>query len=255
MVQPRRWFRRAVVLLTLAVVGAAGALWLSLPDVEPLARANPATTAFIELRRERAEKRHVPFRLRWKWRRLDQISPYLRHAVIHAEDARFWQHDGVDWEAVLEAAEQNWEERSLGRGASTITQQVAKNLYLSPSRSPVRKLREYLIARRLERHLTKRRLLEIYLNIAEWGDGVFGAEAAAERWYGCSAAALSPVQAARLAVALPSPRRFSTAHRSATLERKAERLLRAMRRDRLIDAAQLELALAEVSVPHPTARR
>jgi monofunctional glycosyltransferase len=253
--RPRRRFRGVVLLVALAAAVAAGALWMTLPDVEPLAQANPATTAFIELRRTGARERGQRFRLRWKWRRLREISPYLRHAVINAEDARFWQHEGVDWEAVRKAAEHNWEDKGLSHGASTITQQVAKNLYLSPSRDPVRKLRELLIAWRLESRLSKRRLLEIYLNVAEWGDGVFGAEAAAERWFGCSAAALSPAQAARLAVALPSPHRFSPAQRAAFLDRKAARLLRAMRRDRLIDAAQLERALGELAAASRTARR
>lgn len=238
------------------VLAAGGAvLWMTLPDVAALARDNPTTTAFIEMRRASATGRGQRFRLRWQWRRLSDISPYLRHAVIDAEDARFWRHEGVDWEAVKQAAEHNWEEKRMAHGASTITQQVAKNLYLSPSRNPVRKLRELLIARRLERHLSKRRLLEIYLNIAEWGDGVFGAEAAAQHWFGCSAARLSPGQAARLAAALPGPLRADPARPSAGLARKAERLLRAMRRDRLIDAAQLERALVEVAGPRRTARR
>jgi len=206
----RRWLRAVLLISALAAAVLAGFVWLSMPDVQALARTNPETTAFIELRRSRAREEQRPFRLRWRWRNLAAISPYLRHAVIDAEDARFWEHEGVDWEAVKEAAERDWEDKRLSHGASTITQQVAKNLYLSPSRNPLRKLRELLIARRLERELSKRRLLEIYLNIAEWGgDGVFGAEAAAQRWYGCSAAELSPAQAARLAVALPNPKRFS----------------------------------------------
>ncbi|HWM87549.1 MAG TPA: monofunctional biosynthetic peptidoglycan transglycosylase [Kofleriaceae bacterium] len=239
----------------LLLAAGAAVLWLTLPDVARLARANPESTAFIDLRRAQAREQGVTFRLRWKWRRLRDISPYLRHAVIGAEDARFWEHEGVDWQAVRQAAEHNWEEKGMARGASTITQQLAKNLYLSPSRNPIRKVRELLIARELERHLGKRRLLEIYLNVAEWGDGVFGAEAAAERWYGRSAAQLSPAQAARLAVALPSPRRFSPAHRSPALDRKAERLLRAMRGDGLISRTQLERAMVEIAGLHRTALR
>jgi monofunctional glycosyltransferase len=253
--RPRRWLLGVFVLVVLGGLGAAGAVWWTLPDVQPLARVNPATTAFIELRRAAALEAKKPFRLKWKWRRLGEISPYLRHAVISAEDARFWQHEGVDWDAVRDAAEYNWEEKRMARGASTITQQVAKNLYLTPSRNPLRKLRELLIAWRLEDRLSKRRLLEIYLNIAEWGDAVFGAEAAAERWFGCSAAELSPAQAARLAVALPNPRGFSPTHRSPTLDRKAERLLRAMRRDHLISGTQYDRAMAEVTALHRTAQR
>jgi monofunctional glycosyltransferase len=253
--RPGRFWLAALMMILLAGLGAAGAVWWTLPDVRPLARTNPETTAFIELRRAAARQHKKTFQLRWTWRRLSEISPYLRHAVINAEDARFWQHEGVDWEAVRDAAEHNWEERRLARGASTITQQLAKNLYLSPSRNPLRKLRELLIAHRLEEHLTKKRLLEIYLNIAEWGDGVFGAEAAARRWFGRPADQLSPAQAARLAVALPSPKRFSPDTRSPALDRKAERLLRAMRGDRLISRTQFERAMAEVTALHRTARR
>jgi monofunctional biosynthetic peptidoglycan transglycosylase len=251
----RRWILSAFLLLLLAGVGAAGAVWWTLPDVALLARNNPQTTAFIELRRARAREEDERFQLKWKWKRLGDISPYLRHAVISAEDARFWKHEGVDWEAVKQAAEYNWEEKRLARGASTITQQLAKNLYLTPSRNPLRKLRELLIAWRLEEHLSKRRLLEIYLNVAEWGDGVFGAEAAAQHWFGCAAARLSPAQAARLAVALPSPRHFSPRQRSSALDRKARRLLRAMRGDRLISRAQLDRALGELSALPRTAQR
>lgn len=252
--RPRRQLFGFVLVLAFLLAAGGAALWLTLPDVDGLARANPETTAFIELRRTSAHAEGRPFHLRWRWRRLDEISPFLRHAVIDSEDARFWEHEGVDWDAVKQAAEKNWEDRRLGHGASTITQQVAKNLYLSPSRNPVRKLRELLIARRLEQSLSKRRLLEIYLNIAEWGDGVFGAEAAAQRWFSRSAAALSPAQAARLAVALPGPRRFSPATRSAALAHKAARLVRAMREDGLIDGPALDRALVELAAPR-SARR
>src|SRR5262249_16974708 len=187
-----------------APVGAAAltalVLWLTLPNVAPLARDNPTTTAFIELRRREAEEAGAPFKLRWTWRPIGHISPLLQRAVVHTEDARFFEHGGVDWDAVKQAVERDWQERSLSRGGSTITQQVAKNLYLSPSRNPVRKVREMMIAWRLESALDKERILEIYLNIAEWGPGVFGAEAAARHWFGRSAADLTAAQAARLAL-------------------------------------------------------
>src|SRR5262249_26503048 len=158
-------------------------LFASLPDVRPVATKNPTTTTMIELRRAQAAERHRPFKLRWEWRPLGRVSRYLQRAGGFAEGAQFWQHGGVGWEGVKEAAQHDWHERSFERGASTITQQVAKNLYLSPSRNPLRKLRELLIAQRLDREIGKSRVLELYLNIAEWGDGVFGAEAAARRWF------------------------------------------------------------------------
>ena len=242
----RRWWRWLLVAAAIAALGAGAWLVASVPDVSVLARRNPETTAFIELRRRQATEAGEPFRLRQKWRRLDGIAPYLRHAVIHAEDDKFWRHEGVDWDAAKQAFERNWEEKRLSVGGSTITQQLAKNLYLSPSRSPVRKLRELLITRRLEAELPKRRILELYLNIAEWGPGVFGAEAAARHWFGKGADALSPAEAARLAVALPSPRRRTPRTRSAQLERKAARLVRAMRQSGLIDDAQLAAAMQKL---------
>lgn len=251
-VQPtrRRWPwltpRRILIAgggLAAAILLAALALRLSLPDVDALRTANPSTTAFIELRRRQADERGERFELRFTWRPLARISPLLRRAVLHAEDARFFQHEGVDWEAVKQTAERNWKEGSMRRGGSTITQQVAKNLYLSPRRSLTRKLRELLIAWRLEDALSKERILEIYLNVAEWGDGVFGAEAAARRWYRRSAAELTADQAARLAVALPNPFERSPRKRSRVLDRKAARIVRALHRGGLISAAELERAL------------
>jgi monofunctional biosynthetic peptidoglycan transglycosylase len=243
-----RWLtRRRILVGCAAMVGAlllaALALWWSLPDVEPLRTANPASTAFIDLRRSQAADRGRVLDVRWSWRPLARISPLLQRAVVHAEDARFFEHEGVDWEAVKKTAEQDWKSRSLRRGGSTITQQLAKNLYLSPRRSPIRKLRELLIAWRLEAALDKERILEIYLNIAEWGDGVFGAEAAARRWYGRSAARLTADQAARLAVALPNPFDRSPRTRSRRLDRKAARIVRALHRGGLISVDELGAAL------------
>ena len=173
---------------------------------------------------------------------MKKISVYLRRAVIYAEDINFYEHDGVDWTAIEKAAEGDF-----SRGGSTITQQVAKNLYLSPSRSPVRKLRELLIAYRLEDDLDKHRILEIYLNIAEWGDGVFGAEAAARHWFHHSAAALTPLEAARLAVALPNPRERAPTVHTRDLDEKCERILRWMRKDGVIGAAEYDAAKAELT--------
>jgi monofunctional biosynthetic peptidoglycan transglycosylase len=191
-------------------VAGVGLLWLTSPSVGWLQTKNPESTAFIDLRRREAEAAGKPFRLRWSWRPLRQISPLLSTAVIHAEDAHFFQHSGVDWEAVKETAERNWREGSLSRGGSTITQQVAKNLFLSPSRNPIRKLRELFIAWALEDKLDKERILEIYLNIAEWGpNGEFGAEAGARWAFGKSASELTAREAASLAAVLPNPRRRS----------------------------------------------
>ena len=233
--------RKAVEIAGVVIALSALLVWCSIPNVGYLADENPETTAFIELRRHEADDAGKPFKLEWRWVPMKRISVYLRRAVIYAEDINFYEHDGVDWGAIEKAAE-----GEFARGGSTITQQVAKNLYLSPSRSPVRKVRELLIAYRLEDDLDKHRILELYLNIAEWGDGVFGAEAASRHWFHHSAAALTPLEAARLAVALPNPRERAPIVRTKDLDEKCERILRWMRKDGVISAAEYDAAKAEL---------
>jgi monofunctional biosynthetic peptidoglycan transglycosylase len=237
------WARRVAEAGAVIAASAALLVWCSIPDVAHLADEDPGTTAFIEIRRHEADDAGHAWKLEQRWVPLGKISPYLRAAVIYAEDIHFWTHDGVDWDAIEQAAEGDF-----SRGGSTITQQLAKNLYLSPSRSMVRKLRELLITYRLEDALDKHRILELYLNVAEWGDGVFGAEAAARHWFHRSAASISPAQAARLAVALPNPRDRSPAMHAAALIKKCARILRWMRKDHVISAAQYEDARVELGL-------
>ena len=203
-------------------------LYLSVPDVRVLATANPPTTAFIELRaREARANGKTPRRVQ-RWVRYERISNNLRRAVLVAEDSAFWEHDGVDLEQLRESIDQSIEKGKALRGGSTITQQLAKNLYLSPSRNPIRKLRELLISRKLEASLSKRRILELYLNVIEWGDGIYGAEAAARAYFGTSAAGLSAEQAALLAGAIINPRVHNPAHPTARLRRRQQIILRRM---------------------------
>jgi monofunctional biosynthetic peptidoglycan transglycosylase len=152
----------------------------------------------------------------------------LKRAVLVAEDSGFWQHDGVDYDQLRESMEANWLRGSFVRGGSTITQQLAKNLYLSPSKNPVRKLRELLIARRLEAELSKQRILELYLNLIEWGDGIYGAEAAARTYFRKSAADVGRQEAALLAGAIPNPRVLTIAHPTALLRRRQQIILSRM---------------------------
>ena len=203
-------------------------LYLTLPDVRALAAANPPTTAFIELRADEARAAGKKPKRAQRWVRYERISNNLRRAVLVAEDSAFWDHDGVDLEQLKESIEQNIEKGKAIRGGSTITQQLAKNLYLSPSRNPIRKLRELLITRRLEASLTKRRILELYLNVIEWGDGIYGAEAAARTYFGAPAASLSSEQAALLAGAIINPRVHNPAHPTARLRRRQQIILRRM---------------------------
>ena len=179
---------------------AAVALWvvLSWPDVVALALENPDTTAFIEAAKARGND------VEWRWVPHARISFELKKAVVAAEDLSFFSHHGFDTHELKIAARDAAQGKRV-RGASTITQQLAKNLWLSPSRSPMRKLREVVLTRQLERHLSKRRILELYLNVAQFGPETFGAEAAAHRYFGIPAGALDADQAAQLAAALPRP--------------------------------------------------
>ena len=220
--------RRLAFVLLAAALGAAVLFWATLPDVRPLARSWPVTTAFMERRKAELARRGESPLLEWAPVPLSRISPELQRAVVVAEDARFYEHDGVDWEALRGAMEKNWEKGKLKVGGSTITQQLAKNLYLSPARTPWRKLRELLIARRLERDLSKKRILELYLNVIEFGRRTFGAEAAARRYFGESAKELSREQAATLAATIPSPRIYDLRRHPDRVKRRAERILKWM---------------------------
>ena len=148
--------------------------------------------------------------------------------MLVAEDSAFWQHDGVDYDQLKESMEVNLERGEFVRGASTITQQLAKNLYLSPAKNPIRKLRELLIARRLEAELSKQRILELYLNVIEWGDGIYGAEAASRAYFGKAAADLGPQESALLAAAIINPRVLTPEHPTARLRRRQQMIMRRM---------------------------
>jgi monofunctional biosynthetic peptidoglycan transglycosylase len=186
--------------------------YVTLPDVRPLVSKNPESTAFMELREQQAHLAGKDSRHLQKWVPYSHISPHLKRAVLVAEDAAFWDHDGVDYKELQKSIELDWARGQLVRGASTITQQLAKNLYLSPSRNPLRKLRELIIARRLEAELRKARIFEIYLNVIEWGDGIYGVEAAARAYFGTSASALGAADSALLAGAIINPRVLNPSH-------------------------------------------
>jgi monofunctional biosynthetic peptidoglycan transglycosylase len=200
----------AAVFSAFALCAAAAVAYLSwLPDVSSLRVDNPRTTKYVELYVRRVLAKGGRPAVSMIWVPIEDISPYLRYAVLIAEDDRFYSHRGVDWEALKQAASYNLKKRKLSRGASTITQQVARNLFLSPKRTPMRKLQELLIARHIDRSLEKGRILEIYLNIVEWGVGIFGAEAASLAYFGKHSADLDPEEAVALVAALPSPYRLN----------------------------------------------
>jgi monofunctional biosynthetic peptidoglycan transglycosylase len=176
------------------------------PDVEALARRNPTSTAFMDRYRAQERAQGRDGRVAWTWVSYAAISPNLKRAVLVAEDIGFFRHRGFEPAELRNAVERALESQEMPRGASTITQQLAKNLWLSPSRNPLRKLKEAVLTWQLERRLPKRRILELYLNVVEFGRGVYGAEAASRRYFGKPAAALTEDEAAQLAAALPSPR-------------------------------------------------
>lgn len=206
----------------------------TLPSAEPLARTNPRTTALMMQRDREAQEAGARPRRRQQWVPLSQVPRHVRDAIVVSEDSAFWKHEGVDTVELRKALEESWAKGRLTRGASTITQQLAKNLWLSTDRSLWRKAKEVLLARRLERALTKQRILELYVNLVEWGDGLYGVEAAARHHFGVGAAALTPAQGAILAAMLPAPRTWVPAKRPPVLHRRAGLIL-----DRLAHVGRL----------------
>ncbi len=183
---------------------------------------DPETTAFIRARVAAAAKEGKPLTLRQKWVSYDRISPHLKRALIVSEDDTYAQHEGFNWDAMQKAFEKNEQRGKVVAGGSTISQQLAKNLFLSGDRSFIRKGQEAVITVMLERMLEKRRIFEIYLNVIEWGNGVFGAEAASRHYFGVSAAQLSAEQAARLAAMVPRPRFYDRNRNAPYLQKRSE---------------------------------
>jgi monofunctional biosynthetic peptidoglycan transglycosylase len=227
---------RAPIMRVLRVLAATGAAsfgvlsyaYLTLPDVRPLATTNPTRTAFMELREREAAQAGRPVKRVQRWVPYSRISVNLRKAVLAAEDSAFFEHEGIDIAEIRKSIQTSIETGKSLRGASTITQQLAKNLYLSPSRDPLRKVRELMITWRLEAALPKARIFEIYLNVIEWGDLIWGAEAAARTYFGVSAAGLSREQAALLAGAIINPRVYSPANPRGRLLRRQQIILARM---------------------------
>jgi monofunctional biosynthetic peptidoglycan transglycosylase len=217
-----KWALAGALLLALALQGwyLGWVLWWNF--------ANPSHTSFMEIRLEELRERNRKAELRHQWMPYERIAKSLKRAVIAAEDAKFLDHEGFDWEGIQKALEKNQRRGRIVAGGSTITQQLAKNLFLSASKTPWRKAQEAAITLMLEAVMDKRRILEIYLNVVEWGEGVFGAEAAARHYYGVSAAQLDAYQAARLAVLLPAPRRLGRLGASPYLAHRSEVILARM---------------------------
>jgi monofunctional glycosyltransferase len=223
--KPRaRWGLRLLAVILVVVLAWAGWEYWTWPDVARLARERPATTAFIQEYRARQRAEGKPERVAWTWTPYAAISPNLKRAVLVAEDISFFSHHGFELKEMQSAVGDALREGGLPRGASTITQQLAKNLWLSSSRNPLRKVREGVLTWQLERALPKRRILELYLNVAEFGPGVYGAGAASQRYFGKPAADLEPHEAAALAAGLPKPRTWHPGSTSSAYLRRVENI-------------------------------
>lgn len=223
------WLAKALVYTTGALVAAFFLVqaWF-FAHVLYWDRFNPGATSVMDARLEALRAADPKAALKRDWVDYNRISVHLKRAVVAAEDAKFIDHEGFDWDGIQRALERNQQRGKVVAGGSTISQQLAKNLFLSGERSMVRKGQEALITLMLEKVMTKRRILELYLNVAEWGEGVFGAEAAARHYFGTSAANLTPAQAARLAAMLPRPRFYDRNRGSKYLAAYSERILARM---------------------------
>jgi monofunctional biosynthetic peptidoglycan transglycosylase len=222
----RHWVRRGLLILLAAFL--AYQLWF-LVRVAYWNFVDPSTSAFMRERLAAMRSKNPRAAIRHRWVPYDRISHQLKLAIVAAEDANFLDHEGFDWEAIQKAAEKNLRRGRVVAGGSTISQQLAKNLFLSNRRTPWRKLQEAGITVMVEAVMSKRRILEIYLNIIEWGEGVFGAEAASRHYFGKSAAVLGPWEAARLATMVPSPRFYDRNRETPFLEKKTGLILQRMR--------------------------
>ena len=222
--------KKVLLIVVVALVAFLLFEWATFPDVSKLSHENPMTTSFIELRKEKLREAGQSDRIEQTWVPYEKISPFLRRAVLVSEDDAFYQHNGVNVDELKEALRRDWKRKRFAYGGSTVTQQLAKNLYLSPSRNPIRKIKEFLIARELEKNLTKKRILEVYLNVVEFGERVYGAEAAARHYFSQPVASISPSQAALLAGCLPNPVVMNPGAPDKRLRRRQRIILSRMRR-------------------------
>ena len=221
-------FISIILILVLTYFIADVGRYFIYPNVAYLKKNRPEKTAFMKYREDVWRKKGIKKNITNIWVPLSSVSPYVMKAVIIAEDDKFWSHEGFDFEAMQKALEKDIKKKKFKAGGSTISQQLAKNLYLSPSKNPIRKIKEAILTWRLESNLSKRRIMELYLNVAEWGDGVYGIEAAARKHYGKSSAGLTAREAATLAAVIPNPRRYRTDGTSRYVGNQSERIYQIM---------------------------
>ena len=234
----KKVFKIIGIAFLLAVIIGGFYFFLGLPDVSELKIKNPRSTALMVQRYREAKKDDATYRIRQKWIELEAIPKLLRETVRVTEDASFYQHKGIDFAELKEAFKKNWQKKEYARGASTITQQLAKNLYLSTDKSIIRKIKELLITLRLEKDLSKDRIFELYLNVIEWGPGIFGVEMAAEHYFNKAVGQLTLEEIVRLVAVIPRPLKINPTENSDWLKWKALWILDALRRYAYIDEDQ-----------------
>lgn len=220
---------------------------MTLPDVSHLKENNPRTTAMIEYRKAEASANGKPLKIRWKWVSLHHVPKELLRTIVIAEDGAFWVHEGVDWDELEKALRDKFEQGKRLRGASTITQQTAKNLFLSPERSVLRKIREFFIARDLEKELSKQRILEIYVNIIELGAGIFGITSAAEVYFGKTVDELTRGEMIRLAAIIPAPLDLNPTRPDGNLKWRCREILQRLQRHNWITPEAYQEAHEELN--------
>lgn len=223
----KKYFKKLLIFFVAAFCLSIGVYFIY-PNVSDLKKTNPKKTAFMEYREEAWEREGINKKIVQHWVPLSQVSPFVIKAVIIAEDDKFWSHEGFDYDAIQKAIEKDIKKKKFAVGGSTISQQLAKNLYLSPSKNPVRKIKEAILTWRIERNLSKKRIIELYVNVVEWGDGLFGIDAAARKYFGKRASSLSAREAARLAAVLPNPRKYNPISSSKYVENRSDRIYNIM---------------------------
>jgi monofunctional biosynthetic peptidoglycan transglycosylase len=253
-IKSKRSLQRRLLQLMLLVAGAVLSfvviavlyLYLSLPNVAPLKTQNPAMTALIQYRLKQAQKDHQALRIKQQWVSFGEIPKRLKDAVRITEDAAFYQHEGIDFIELKAAVKTNWEKGEYVRGASTITQQLAKNLFLSPRKSIFRKFREYFIAKQLEAHLSKDRIFHLYLNVIEFGPGIFGVEAASRHYFHKSVSDLSLEEIIRLTAVIPKPLKEKPTGDSPWLKWKTQWILDGLKRYNYINQDEYQAVAAKL---------
>jgi monofunctional biosynthetic peptidoglycan transglycosylase len=237
------WQALGLGLALVAVCAAIAFVQVGPIDVRGLVSHPPGRTAMMHEREREARDQRRYYQESWHWVPLERVSATLRGAVLVAEDDKFFTHDGLDWDEIRISAQRNLHAHRIVRGGSTITQQLAKNLWLESSRTPWRKFEELILAMRLERELTKRRILELYLNTIEWGDGVYGVDAAARYWFGVGAGSLDANQSIRLAAVIINPRAFSPVRPNERIENRIKMIAERLRRRGAISEDQYRVTL------------